>query len=712
MVPEVKKPPPPVTKEPNTGQTIHPPDTPEGSEVMPPKTELVEKKESAVRMKGKRKPRQQLKKEEKARKKERGRDKEREKEKDTDKTDTKQPIGSFEDSSSSNSTEQLDNDTTPPVEDTVQTETETNVQCGKTTENEPNKVSETSIAVVSPIEVPVPVALAVPSTAIKTGRTTRSTKQETKDTSTDPFSRVPDRSTYGAKKISTGKKLPEKIKPPVVDKSTPPVEDNLLEPQLKSDENVRQRPQTLHVPVIRSEWIDEPVIVMPVDSGSLVETDGVTHTLLSVDSSKGGSQSLPTSPHELAASLLSNNSAIMRRKQKSDRDKPEDEQEDDDYQRSEQDDQSETEINKPIEPQLSPQKDESSHNSSDNEFKPLSTLSLNAEPFYPSPTFAPKSGPSLRADPRKFGPDYSSQPRGPPPGLSPTPADDAHMRPYPEGSHFKRPHSLRGGKSMTPSPPLPYFPEGPHMPYGDYPPLEHHNPMGMDEPYSGGPEDFPPIPMGRYSRDHYRGRSPMMLPKSGHGRQHMHPNMEAYMHHLYMQRAREYGYRSQGPWDHHPSHRLKLPPMEEGGVYDQQYLRKRHYIMKLIEQERAIAAMERDQPRHPIDAPSKFGPDVSPGSRGWDNPDYSEQSPEDPDLIPYHRSNLLPEGPKRRNRTYSMESDLGGEFVTDFPAASTVGAPGQQFSSRGEKDSVSSKSLAPGRSRSAGWPAGEGNVRE
>ena len=268
---------------------------------------------------------------------------------------------------------------------------------------------------------------------------------------------------------------------------------------------------------------------------------------------------------------------------------------------------------------------------------------------------------------------------------------------------------------MTPSPPLPYFPEGSHMPYSDYPSLEHHNPMAMDEPYSG-PEDFPPMPMGRHSREHYRGRSPMMAPKSGHGRQHMHPNMEAYMHHLYMQRAREYSYRPQGPWDHHHhSHRLQVPPMEEGGVYDQQYLRKRQYIMKLIERERAIAAMERDQPRHPIDAPSpaKFGPDVSPssiGSRGWDNPDFSEQSPEDPDLIPYRQSNLLPERP-RRSRTYSMESDLGGEFVTDFPAVSAVGAPGQQFSSRGEKGSVSSKSLAPGRSRSAGWPAGEGKVR-
>ncbi|XP_064385266.1 transmembrane protein 131-like [Halichondria panicea] len=227
VVAEVKKPPPPVTKEPNTGQTIHPPDTPESTEVMSPRTELVDKKEppiSTVRMKGKRKPRQQIKKEEKARKKERGRDKEREKEKDTDKTDAKQLVGSFEDSSSSNSTEQLDNDSTPPLEDTVQTKTETNVQCDKTTENELNKLSETTIIDVSPNEgneIPVLVSPAVPSTAIKTGCTTKTTKQETKETFTDSFSRTPDQAaTYGTKKISTGKKPSEKIKSPVVEKIT------------------------------------------------------------------------------------------------------------------------------------------------------------------------------------------------------------------------------------------------------------------------------------------------------------------------------------------------------------------------------------------------------------------------------------------------------------------------------------------------------------
>ena len=31
-----------------------------------------------------------------------------------------------------------------------------------------------------------------------------------------------------------------------------------------------------------------------------------------------------------------------------------------------------------------------------------------------------------------------------------------------------------------------------------------------------------------------------------------------------------------------------------------------------------------------------------------------------------------------RSRTYSTESDLGGEFVSDFQTPSAVGAPGQQ----------------------------------
>lgn len=742
LVPEVKKPPPPVTKEPNTGQTIHPPDTTEGIETLPNKTELNEKKESVSNRvnKSKRKPTKQQKKEEKARKKDKGKDKEREKEKEVpDKSDVKQQTGSPGDSSSSNSTEQLEVDFSSPTvaENTIPSPpVESNVNLNnEVTDSEPVAVKETiveNVVSVLPLEnkeVP-PVAPAVPSSAIKTGRTKRQNSKE--GPPSDPFSRVPDRSTYSTKKNSTSKKPPpppiEKIKQPVSNKniSPPSVEMNFEPPAPPETEEVvvKPRPQTLPV-IVNTEVIEEPILELPIDSADcLVETDGVFQTLLSVESNKNGSQSLPTSPHELAASLLSNNSAIMRRKQKSDRGKlddddldEEDEDEDeDDEQQHEQDERTETEILEPIEPQLTQRKDDYPGH---DQYKSLSTLSLNAEPFYPSPTFASKSGPSRGGDPRKYGPDPTSRPhRGPPPGLSPTP-DDPYMRPYPDVPYFKRPRPSRGGKSMTPSPPLPnYFAEGPPMPYGDYPPLDH-DPMLGDEPPYGGLEDFPPIPMGRHGRDRYRAHSPMMVPKGGMGRQNMHPNMEAYMHHMYMQRAREYGYRPHVPWEHHPpSHRAKPHPADEVMHHDRQYLRKRQYIMRLIEEERAIAAMERKQSKHSIETPppppANFEPDTSPsfsGTRGWDNATTTtmiDPPTEELDPVRYRPSRLLPDKPLRR-RTYSMESNLGGEFVTDFPAPSSVGAPGQQFSSRADKassGSVGNKDLAPGRSQSAGWPEG------
>ncbi len=754
LVPEVKKPPPPVTKEPNTGQTIHPPDTPDNIETLP-KTELIEKKENGpARVKGKRKPSKQQKKEEKARKKDKGRgDKEREKDKerDADKTDAKQRTGSLGDSSSSNSTDQLEAESPPPPVENTLPSPKPNVKSNQVTDDEPvNKQSvienDASVLSIENKEVPIenkevpPVVPAVPSTAIKTGRAKRQTSKE--GPTPDPFSRVPDRSTYSAKKNSTTSKKPsppEKAKQLVAPKNTSPsVEVNSELPLPPETEEVvcKPRPQTLPV-IVKTEAIEEPILELPIDSDYLVETDGVSQqTLLSVDSSKSGSQSLPTSPHELAASLLSNNSAIKkRRKQKSDFDKPGDDLDDDDdedeQQQHEEDEHIETKILKPIEPQLSRKVDYASHD----QFKCLSTLSLNAEPFYPSPaTCGPKSGTNSRGDPRKYGHDRAPRLRGLPPGVSPTP-DDPYMRPYPDGPYFKRPHPSRGGKSMTPSPPLPYFTEGPPMPYGDYPPLDQ-DPMLTDESPYGGPEDFPPMPMGRHSRDYYRGHSPMMVPKDGMGRRGVHPSMEAYMHHLYMQqRAREYGYRPQAPWEHPPSRRSKPYPADEILHHERQYLKKRHYIMRLIEKERAIADMERKQTKHSIDTPSpgNFEPDTSPSFEtiGWDNPVIRDPPPaenteqiryrpsrllpdkpsppaENTEQIRYRPSRLLPDKPLRR-RTYSTESDLGGEFVTDFPVASSVGAPGQQFSSRGNKGatvSAGGKDLAPGRSQSAGWPEG------
>ncbi len=717
LVPEVKKPPPPVTKEPNTGQTIHPPDTPDSIEALPNKTELIEKKET--RVKGKRKLSKQQKKEEKARKKDKGRDKEN---KEIDKTDAKQRISSYGDSTSSNSTEQLETDNPPSiVESTIMPPSpDINVKSAEvaTDDKLPTKPLpiENDAAPIENKEVS-PVVPAVPSSAIKTGRAKRQNSKEVPPP--DTFSRVPDRSTYSGKKNSTSKKPPPPpenvVKQPVVvtKNISPPVEVNFEHSAPPEAEVVNKpRPQTLPV-IIQTEEIKEPVLDIPIDLECSIETetDDVPQTLLSVESSKNGSQSLPTSPHELAASLLSKNSVMKRRKKKGHLDKPDDDLEDedndlDDEQPHEQDEQRETEILEPIEPQLTQRKDEYDNH---DQFKPLSTLSLNAEPFYPSPSFVPKSGPNSRGDLRKFGPEpLASRSRRLPPGLSPTP-DDPYMRPYPDMPYYKRPHPSRGGKSMTPSPPLPYFSDGPPLPYGEYPPLDH-DPMLTDEPPYGGPEDFPPIPMGRHSRDRYRGRSPMMLPKGGMSRQNVHHSMEAYMHHMYIQRARECGYRQQPPWEHPPSHRTKPPHPAEEVLHDRHYLRKRQYLMQLLEEERAIAAIERKRAKHSIETPplSNFEPDISPsfGTRGWDTPAVIDPPTEDHEQVRFRPNRLLLDKPLRR-RTYSTESDLGGEFVTDFPAASSVGAPGQQFSSRGEKTSApGSKDLAPGRSRSAGWPEG------
>ena len=344
--------------------------------------------------------------------------------------------------------------------------------------------------------------------------------------------------------------------------------------------------------MIKTEPTDEPPLETPFDSGSLVETDGVSQTLLAVDPAKNNAQSLPTSPHELAASLLSNNSVIKRRRRKSDRDRP-GEVMDDEEEPAKLDEQDETNAKEPAEPEVnSPPKEENSPNS--NQFKPLSTLSLDAEPFYPSPNCLPsKPRSNARPDPRKYA-DYGQHPRFPPPGFSPIP-DDPYLTPYPDQPYFKNlPRPPRVGNSMTPSPPLPYgaFPDGGHPmpPYGDYPPppLDPHEP-NMDDPYFA-PEELPPPPpppsMGRYG-ERYRGRSPMITSKGGYSRS----NMDSYMlrqqqlaaqHHRAA--MREYGgYPPMGPWD--KSHGVKPPSMDE--VMYQHYLKKRQYLTSLIQQEKA-----------------------------------------------------------------------------------------------------------------------------
>ena len=835
LLPEVKfeKPekPPPFTKEPNTGQTIHPTESSdvadaEKSEQLtdPRKKDKDTGTPPPVRIKGKKKLRQQQRKEEKARRREKerekGRDKERELEREKAESEkfSKRSSGSFEDSSSSNSTEQLEEDLSPPddypgeatslsdeksvpteafekfeksapildsgVSPTVDKSMETsepeseqiNVTKQPLRESIPGEKGKDGLSP-PPQALPVSPANAVPSTAIKTSRG-RSTKHQIKDVVTDPFSRMPDRSTYNSKKVS-GKKATEKtttVKTPSLasEKSTPSQVEivELSEAQVEVQQSSpKQRPQTL--PVILTEPdADYDAGDVFIDPGS-TETDGISHTLLKVDANKNNSQSLPTSPHELAASLLSNNSAIMRRKQRSDKDKSDDGIEDD-----EEIAKSEIEVKEISVPDTgvrvrqsgkpsyttSPQKDGSSH-PLPNQFKPLSTpLSLDAEPFYPSPHFQPKPQPNARmADSRK----YVEHGRTNPPGFSPTP-DDAYMGPYPEQHYLKREHlppRHHITKSMTPSPPPPFhsFPDGHHI-LADYPGLDPHDPLGpvsVDEQYTV-PDEAPfmhgSMGGGRYS-DRYRGRGvaePHIVAKGGRSRP-LGPSSSAfadsYMANLHQQQLAQYhrAVRERNPgayppghgalWDQPKPHRLPPPSVEEPAA--QQYLRKRQYLINLVKKERAAlaaATIAREQARRSAESISSMGQPQKRGhssvfrsemshgapfsSRMWDDIEplsdplapMDELSLSDSMLahqirqrqqLLHNQASIRPS----RSRTYSNESDLGGEFVSDLqsqlPSPSTVGAPGQPFSSRVDR---STKNLAPGRARSSGWP-GDSQVR-
>ena len=811
------------TKEPNTGQTIHPTESSDVVEAEkseqrtdPPKKDKDTGTPPPIRIKGKKKLRQQQKKEEKARRREKEREKERDKERELEREKaesekfSKRSSGSFEDSSSSNSIEQLEEDLSPQDdylgeavslsdEKSVPDETydklvqrsSPTVNSGvspaidksvETPELESERVNVTKYPLREsvtgenskgsmsppPPSLQISPANAVPSTAIKTSRG-KSTKHQVKDVVTDPFSRMPDRSTYNSKKVS-GKKAAEKTTtvktPSLASEKSAPSQEELAEVQVEAEQSSpKQRPHTL--PVILTEpdaEYDEGDVF--IDPGS-AETDGVSHTLLKVDS-KSNCQSLPTSPHELAASLLSNNSAIMRRKQRSDRDKSDDGLEDDEeiaISESEVKEISATSARgrQSAKPDYttSPQKDLSPH-PHPNQIKPLSTpLSLDAEPFYPSPHFQPKPPPNPRmADSRKNS-------RTNPPGFSPTSPDDAYMGPYPEQHYLKREHlppRHHISKSMTPSPPpsFPSFPDGHHM-LADYPGLDPHDPLGPvnnDEQYAA-PDEVPfmhgSMGGGRYS-DRYRGRGvaePHIVAKGGRSRP-LGPSSSAfadsYMANLHQQqlaqyhrgaavRERSHGVYPSGHgalWEQPKPHRPPPPSVEEPAA--QQYLRKRQYLLNLVKKERATlaAAVAREQARRSAEAissmgqPQKrghssvFGPDMSHShqfnSRMWDDiepfsdPHMDELSLSDSILAHQirQRQQLLHNQAlmrPSRSRTYSNESDLGGEFVSDLqsqlPSPSTVGAPGQPFSSRGDR---SAKNLAPGRARSSGWP-GETQVR-
>ena len=836
---EIRKPPPPLAKEPNTGQTMQMGDTPEEVEatrneaeapsepvaVLSPKKDDRDRELVSAKVKGKKKQRQQLKKEEKLRRKEKekAREREREKEKQQREREKKQveelehyiiePVD--KELSASNSSEQLDDEildeplsgeaqetalTGSPVTESPTTVAEFEdpaildlkvemmneapvspsmimIQQQDDKPRKQNLIAKLSAFEQKPEEVdgsefpcpsppqPPPTAAAkiptgseaVPSSAIKTSRgTIRSAAPKTsKDSeSPDPFSRVPDRSTYASKK-------------PAVKRSSLP--DGSLEmmgqaQDLSSrrgdgeDESSSNKPKQRAYP---------PELDTSVDGADLEEADAMNEDILQEGMLLGVPKHLqhtPTSPHELAASLLSHNPAIKRRKQRTD--KPDDPSLEDGDEKMEADAEKPPSIIEPeiSEPEIShikkrstgelihsPQKSHS-HPGVSQMPKPPTTLSLDAQPFYPaSDVVKPKNPPrhsSQRGkypDPRKCAaPEYSSS--GPPglhhpmnmvpPGFSPEEAGMAFMGQYPEKQHYRKnnPRHLPPVSKLTPSPPYnSSIPEGQHFPFHEAPlepsPQEPfgYEPSGFDSvddsqlyPLPGGGGDGNPRFGGR-SREHL---DPAFLASLARDRRRHLPHSDAYLaaaaaslqqqrlaaaHRRAAARERNPGPLSMGAgsWDQQgPYHTGGLTPEEEEMIHRQRLLKKHNYMKALARKSaEALSSLNyppyRGENRSPMVQPDL----ISPGSTNlWETMDPLDVLAHEDSFLSesVHAHQLrqqqlmqeqsLPPVRHPRPRTLSSSgSEIGGEYISDM-----------QSPLHGASSSSSSSLAPPGLNRAPG----------
>ena len=352
----------------------------------------------------------------------------------------------------------------------------------------------------------------VPSTAVKTSRP-KTSKHQLEEILSDPFSRTPDRSTYASKKSTTStKKQPEKTKtggsvtdgdedgdksPPKSDSSgSPPNEINaesengtlptIRTPPADNSLSNKTRPHTLEITEVASADAAEDGSTASPESGA-VETDGVSTQGMRLAPPKP-SVSAPTSPHELAASLLSNNPAMMRRKMKTDKDKPEGGEEGDEVP---------AKPDKPGDkiPEVEPRSSRyNKHHGFDRSpqkvpgggryNRPPTTLSLDAEPFYPSADFQHRFHSRLDRERERERQryvstlaDYIPPSLNAPPGFTTT---DSYGEPYAEKKFRKRDHHRQQLKGMTPSPPYNLPNDGQHFSFAEPPGLD--TPEGINYP--------------------------------------------------------------------------------------------------------------------------------------------------------------------------------------------------------------------------------------
>ena len=720
----------PLAKEPGTGQTVH---MPEPASAEPPVTEEEGKKDSGGnKIKSKRKLRQ-LKKEEKSKKKER--------EKLSRAKEKAEKSRGMTDSSPVVSNEQAEDDTpdavTPAVaskakvpHSPLKQEQSKKQQKAKPVEAvEPSYMPDTA-GVVSARKPPSiaentgerdtspplpppgittkPTAPSVPSSAIKSphAAAVATTKPLQEDLNSDPFSRNPDRSTYARKKISS-KKSAEKAKSPSEDTAS-------SKPELES-EVVLGPSQEM------KEGSDDSLDGDEADSSS-VSPDGIED---SVEMDRQREQEIGganiSSPHDLAASVLSK----MKRAKKARLDWPKGadslEYDEEDLTAVKSDD------FKMVNPEdISPMRDSSLSSPSPpltSEQLKTSSLSLDAEPFYPSSNFKAKKHSKTsaqrhegkknsRAADRKISMDlkemmmhdgrpgpYGAKPRGS--GRTPTAAASEGSGPPPGIGHVDKAmlekaefFHQRPEKASTPSPPFPYG--DPHAyRYSDLlydspehlsefrrqmerDPASHYGP-GMDEAMLLSLSER----MERDRSRHDPGRYPPPLSSAHHRamyqQSHKYPHMGGYPQ----------------PPPGYP-HDFRMQQYEDD-FRRQQFLRKRKLILDLYRQERAaLAAMyAREQARKSAEAlnslnrPTRMGMmPQEPGKHAltgspvnvWE--EYADTLPpahphhrgfEDPALVPGETESRLPfMGPDlppssqlpSRTRSLSDTSDIGGEILS------------------------------------------------
>lgn len=791
---EIKlKPPPPLTKEPNTGQSVPITDAPEDTPVMrnetlPELPTVYRKKEKEIlpatssKMKGKKKLKQQMKREEKLRRRERERERERGREQLREEQKLfEKDNDSFEyiekESSTSNSTENLEDECVEQIGEiqgsirTEETETLPPESKGDTNrdrmpktaeyitnpvdqlmlEESPERELETSaspeVFVLAyqdeqslprsddsegsdssppPPSAPIvqPRMGAVPSSAIKARG--RSSKPH-EEVLLDPFSRNPDRSTYASKKSST-KKAPEKSRASVEAtslKSHPKMEspvpmDAASEAETALSKHLSQGTETT------SPGVTEDVAI-----GELgrMETDGPSQ----LGVTKPSSQMVPTSPHELAASLLSN----MQKKLKSDKDKS-GATEDTEESKMKQEDLKSTNIsgttsgNSYVAGRTKPTRQQSGDRSSQkgvphfSRFRPPTTLSLDAEPFYPSADFQQKLH-RVHFDQRsrqKYGNtlgDYIPPSLNVPPGFSPEEAGLAFQSHYPsekKPSKWGMDHPQHLPKGTTPSPPYTtVLGDGQHFNYMDPPVLDPQEPYGyssdpmfydaVEDPRAlyaagSGGSGMPGVGLvGRRvaggtgvidsreavpppSRLHAMEQTDLLLAAAAK-RQQQQQFLAAQRRAAKERSAAAYSVPGQGSlWDNPNSYRLQALQEEEELSLQQQQLLRLYYHRQARKSAETLSSLNQPPLYRPgrsavfppeVNQPSSANLwdtdllDLSPPQHSLDDSFLSEavhaQQLRQQQLLQEQAARTMRHAPTRR-RTYSGEGDLGGEIVSNF----------------------------------------------